>query len=141
VRRPSLSIVRSTALLPIVVPLLAGCHPVDVASTTGADAGADAVQGCADTMYIDRSAPGAERNITWDPGIASAPERCMQVRVGQQVRWNGSFAAHPLDAEDGDTPNPIATHVEGLVVFSTPGTFGYHCGFHAQMKGAVRVLP
>jgi hypothetical protein len=64
VRRRSLSIVRSTAVLPIVVPLLAGCHPVEVAST----AGADAVQGCADTMYIDRSAPGAERNITWDQG-------------------------------------------------------------------------
>jgi plastocyanin len=65
----------------------------------------------------------------------------MQVRVGQQVLWNGSFGTHPLDAEDGDAPNPIASHTDGRVVFATPGTFGYVCGIHPQMRGAVRVVP
>jgi hypothetical protein len=60
--------------------------------------------------------------------------------VGQQVRWVGSFGTHPLDGEGGDLPNPVAQHQDGIVTFTVPGTYGFVCGFHPVMRGAVRVV-
>ncbi|MCG5054513.1 MAG: hypothetical protein KA712_16230 [Myxococcales bacterium] len=98
------------------------------------------VNDCAAGDFLDRTVANAERSLTWGFSIQTNPERCMRVMVGQQVRWVGSFGAHPLDAEGGDLPNPIAQHDEGVVTFSTPGTFGYVCGFHPVMRGAIRVV-
>ena len=100
-----------------------------------------AVQGCEPGMFLNRTAASADRGLTWSFSIASDPERCMEIAVGQQVFWNGSLGAHPLDAQGGDTPNPISAHSNGLVTFTAPGTFGYECGLHPVMKGAIRVVP
>lgn len=114
-----------------------------VASTLRANgAGAQSVvQECPPDGYVDRTATSADREITWGFSIQSDPERCMRVRVGQSVTFIGSFGAHPLDPEGGDLPSPIAAHTDGRVTFTTAGTFGYVCGFHPQMKGAVHVVP
>jgi hypothetical protein len=37
------------------------------------------------------------------------PERCLKIRVGQSVRWQGNFGDHPLEGDQGDDPNPIDT--------------------------------
>lgn len=97
-----------------------------------------AVQGC--EQFVKRTDPNADRQLSWGFSISLDPERCMEVAVGQQVTWVGSFGTHPLDAEEGDVPNPIAQHQDGVATFNTPGTFGYVCGFHPVMKGAVRVV-
>ncbi len=98
------------------------------------------VPGCQADAYLDRTAPAADRELEWTLSIASSAERCMQVRIGQSVRWVGNFGVHPLDPEGGDQPNAVATHADGLVTFGSVGTFGYVCGVHPSMKGAIRVV-
>jgi plastocyanin len=104
-------------------------------------AAAQVVQGCGSAQYLDRTAPGADRELHWDFGIENDPEHCLQVRVGQSVFWNGDLDNHPLGGQGGDTPNPISLHVDGSVTFNTPGTFGYKCLSHSGMIGAIRVVP
>ena len=99
------------------------------------------VNGCSsDNLYADLTGAGADRTLTWDLSVQSSPKRCMKVRVGQEVVWNGSFVAHPLAALGGDSPNPISNHVNGHVTFTSAGTFGYTCTIHAVMTGAIRVV-
>ena len=81
------------------------------------------------------------RTLTWEFGIQDGPERCIQVRVGQTVTWNGNLDDHPLAGDGGDTPNPISFHQNGSVTFTAPGTFGYVCLSHSPMVGAVKVVP
>jgi plastocyanin len=99
------------------------------------------VDECSAELYLDRTTQGADRTFHWDYSFAGDPERCITVRVGQSVTWQGNFGDHPLAADEGDQPNPIANHVDGLVTFTTPGTFGYRCNYHFEMRGAIRVLP
>jgi hypothetical protein len=138
---------RSARLLAAVLSV-AGCQ---AAHDTGPHAGHATsvpptrsplvVQGCEETAYVDRRAPAADRELAWILSIASDPERCMSITVGQSVVWTGNFNVHPLDPQGGDTPNPITGTETGAVVFTTPGTFGYVCGVHPSMKGAIRVVP
>jgi plastocyanin len=103
------------------------------------------VQGCQPDQYLDRTAPGDDRQMTWDFGIATDPERCMQVRVGQAVVWSlapgDSFDVHPLAGSGGDMPNPISLHQNGVVMFGSAGTYGFVCLNHSTMKGAIKVVP
>lgn len=65
-----------------------------------------------------------------------------QVRTGQTVRWEGNFTAHPLNASEGDAPNPIASHAgSGVVTFPQPGIYGFKCAFHFEMAGAIQAVP
>jgi len=44
----------------------------------------------------------------------------------------------------GDSPNPIQATSSGMsksFTFDSPGTFGFGCGIHASMFGAVLVEP
>jgi hypothetical protein len=106
-----------------------------------ARAQAQVVQNCEANQYVDRTAPGADRSLPWDFGITTAPERCMQVRVGQTVVWNGDLDVHPLGGQGGDAPNPISLHQNGSVTFNSAGTFGFVCLSHSSMKGAIKVVP
>jgi len=96
------------------------------------------VNDCQTSQFTDRRA--GVRTITWDFGVTSAPERCMQVQVGQTVVWNGDLSSHPLAGSGGDSPNPISAHQNGSVTFTAPGTFGFVCLAHSSMKGAIQVL-
>jgi len=98
------------------------------------------VQGCLTGQYLDRTAAGADRELTWDFSIGTDPERCLQVKVGQSVFWNGVSDNHPLGGSGGDQPNPIGLHNEGVVTFTNVGTFGFVCLNHSSMKGAINVV-
>lgn len=100
-----------------------------------------AVDDCGESQYLDRRAAAADRALTWDYSIAGDPERCLVIQVGQSVHWQGNFGDHPLDPDQGDTPNPIAGHAAGLVTFDRPGVFGFRCNFHLSMRGAIKVVP
>jgi len=101
---------------------------------------AQVVQNCQPAQYVDRTAPSADRQLNWNFGISSDPERCMQVRAGQTVVWNGDLDVHPLGGSGGDSPNPISLHQNGSVTFTAPGTYGYVCLAHSSMTGAIRVV-
>src|SRR5262245_37607561 len=100
----------------------------------------EVVQGCQPDQYVDRTAANADRQLSWDFSITSDPARCMQVRAGQTVVWDGDLETHPLAGQGGDTPNPITFHANGSVTFNSPGTFGFVCLSHTPMKGAIEVL-
>ena len=118
-------------------------------STPASDAAADLVEGC--TTFVDRTDPTNTdgRVLLWDPSIAVDDSRCLQIKVGQTVTWGdgsggpGDFKNHPLIAFEGDDNNPIENliYATGVVTFDAPGTFGYVCGTHPAMKGAVKVVP
>jgi plastocyanin len=105
-----------------------------------ANADAQVVQNCQPNQYVDRTAPGASREITWDLSVVNAPERCMKVRVGQTVLWNGDLGMHPLGGQGGDDPSLITFHDNGSVTFTKVGTFGFHCLVHSVMIGAIMVV-
>ncbi len=124
----------------------------DGGTTTPTEAGADAgpqrtVNSC--RTYLDRTAETASRSLLWDFAIATAEERCIRVKAGQSVIFGdgasgpADFATHPLVAEGGDEPNPIGRYDEatGKVTFAEAGTFGYACGNHPAMTGAILVVP
>ena len=101
------------------------------------------INGC--TSFVDRTAPDASRRLAWDDGIAHDPARCMHVRIGQTVTWAGDFNEHPLGPYRGAEPSPIVAKADSSashnVTFTTPGTFGYLCGDHPEMIGAIFVAP
>lgn len=100
------------------------------------------VSGCDD--FVVRTDGDADREVAWGFVITTSDERCMTVAVGQSVVYEGSFAGHPLGPSDGDTPNPFAHFVQtttrATVTFPAVGTYGFECGNHATMRGAVRVV-
>ena len=51
-----------------------------------ARAEAQVVQGCQPDQYLDRTAAGADRQITWDFSIVTDPERCLH-RPMHDRRW------------------------------------------------------
>jgi plastocyanin len=104
------------------------------------EAKAQVVQGCQPDQYLDRTAPGAVRQLTWDFGIVTDPAHCIQIQTGQTVVWVGDFSTHPLGVPGNDTSNPILFHNNGSVTFNAAGTFGYQCNAHAPMIGAIKVV-
>ena len=118
-------------------------------TSTGAEAGgADAADAApvevnACKTFVDRTAAGASRNITWDFPVSTAPERCMTIKVGEAVTFMGDFTLHPLMAGGGDSPNPFSMvdTTTGKVTFAKAGLYGFACGNHPSMIGAIQVVP
>jgi plastocyanin len=107
----------------------------------GGDSGApEPVNGC--TTFEDRTAEGANRTLTWDFSITTSPDRCIRIKAGQTVTWEGSLEAHPLLPSGGDSPSPVSgvDTTTGEVTFPSAGTFGYVCDVHPAMLGAVEVV-
>jgi hypothetical protein len=98
------------------------------------------VDDCAEARYLDRTSAGADRHLNWTYSFAGDPEQCIKIYAGQSVQWDGNFGDHPLDPDQGDTPNPVATHNNGLVTFAQPGIYGFRCNFHREMRGAIWVV-
>jgi plastocyanin len=103
------------------------------------------LNGCSDTNYQDRTDAAADHEITWDLSVGSSDERCLEIKAGQSVKFVGNFTTHPLQEKGGDTPNPIAdadlSGADTTVTFDTAGEFGFVCGVHASMTGAIKVVP
>ncbi len=122
---------------------------VDSGTTTDTDAAAasDVVNGCAVDAYLNATADGDTREIVWDLSVASTEAHCMAIKEGQTVTFKGDFASHPLVASGGDSPNPISTKFDaatGKVDFTgagKDGIYGFVCGNHPSMMGAIYVLP
>ena len=67
--------------------------------------------------------------------------KSLTVRVGTRVTWaNRDATAHTATADHGgfDT-GTVAPKATRTIDFQHPGTFTYHCAFHAFMTATVRV--
>lgn len=111
--------------------------------TTGNDGGT-ALNGC--TTFVDGTdADGGSRTLTWDFSITTDPKRCLKIKAGQSVTWSGNFTTHPLAAAGGSSPNPVQGNspvgTTVAIPFPNAGTYGFVCGAHPQMKGAIEVTP
>lgn len=112
-----------------------GAEAADSDAADGAAADArPAVNGCIE--YVDRTGGDEVQIMPWEDAIASDPQRCMKVRVGQTVSFVGDFDEHPLAPRGGDTPSPIAEQTQ----LNQVGVFGFFCTAHPSMNGAIWVV-
>lgn len=141
--RPALSLALALALAACsggddTSPSSPGTSSGSSGATSSSGGGSATVNGC--TAFEDQTAATAARKIVWDTSVASKANRCMKVKVGQTVAYEGNFATHPLGAAGGDSPSPFASVPDtGKVTFDRAGTFGYVCRVHPSMTGAVLV--
>jgi plastocyanin len=75
------------------------------------------------------------------------------IAAGRGVRWaNAGPSAHTVNADGGSFAGSLGAPGMGVYgyptgggsyskVFTTAGTFAYHCTIHAQMTGVVIVTP
>jgi plastocyanin len=73
-------------------------------------------------------------------GLAFNPAQ-INARVGEDVMWNfdDKGVAHTVTADDGSFDSGKQTDGEFKHAFDKPGTYGYHCSIHPDMKGMVTV--
>ncbi len=119
------------------IAAVVACGGDDTSSTP--DSGSSSLNGCTDASYSDQTAAGA--TITWDFTVSP---KCVKIKAGQTVTWNGNFATHPINPFGGDQGSPVPSTSTGNTAkgtFPTAGTFGFHCVNHPSMLGAVKVVP
>lgn len=129
----------------------------DAALADAADAAADAGDdedgpggaGCkaADFAANDRRDPNAARTILFPvPGAQGYTPRCLMIRAGQSVTWQGDLAVDPLEPRTQNPPNPITLTAAGNTVtftFAKKGRYRYGSATNPiqAMRGAIDVRP
>lgn len=111
-------------------------QPIDggVDGPSGSCAVAD-FAGC--TTFEDRTAEGADRRVTFRD-FEYTP-KCMRIRAGQTVVFEGDFDRHPLLTSCGPAlslDKRTGTGPASFVV-GAPGRYGYYCLDHGNAGGAV----
>jgi plastocyanin len=73
--------------------------------------------------------------------FAFAPP-ALTVKVGTRVTWtNEDSTAHTATADQGGFDTGSLNQGKSMTIqFNTPGTFTYHCAFHAFMTGTIKVV-
>jgi plastocyanin len=109
------------------------------------------VNGCTGGDYGDHTTEPST-TVKWDESIEKSFDRCIRVKVGQSVSYEGDFSKHPMEASGGDSESPFKDIAERVTNAGTPqeavafkftktGVFGYKCTKHPSMAGAVLVVP
>jgi plastocyanin len=97
------------------------------------------VNSCQMADYMDFTTGAAPTIMFPTTATPATPTpRCVKIKTGTTVTWTGNFSAHPLAASGGDVPNPIMSGP--TATFANAGVYGFHCGIHATMTGAVWVI-
>jgi plastocyanin len=103
-----------------------------------------------DFDQYDETAPDASRHIVFSfhANVQQYAPRCMKIKAGDSVTWEGDFTDHPLVGAGGDVPNPvdiamIATGTLGTIAFPNQGWYGFECQVHESPLeyGAILVVP
>ena len=112
------------------------------------DAGGEPPPPCttADFQANDRRGAKKARLITFAAGDAPAPyaPRCMMIRAGQTVTWEGAFRVDPLEAQSQSPPSPITLTAAGntaTFTFVEKGRYRYGSTANLAMRGALDVRP
>jgi plastocyanin len=66
----------------------------------------------------------------------------LTVKVGTRVTWtNEDNTAHTATADAGSFDTGTLNQGKSMTIqFNKPGTFAYHCSFHAFMSGTIKVV-
>ena len=72
---------------------------------------------------------------------AFAPQS-LTVKVGTRLTWtNSDSTAHTATADQGSLDTGTITRAQSKTIdFGHPGTYAYHCAFHAFMRGTITVV-
>lgn len=118
----------------LLLPLLAAVVVLAVALPLGQHGGS--------------SAAGSKSSVTVSSGAVQVPISMydfkppkLTVKVGTRITWtNRDATAHTATGDNGgfDT-GTIGPGQSKTVDFKRPGTFAYHCAFHAFMTGKITV--
>ena len=87
------------------------------------------------------NSPAQIVNCTTSPNGCFSPNP-IRITAGSTVTWtNTSSKAHTATSDAGawDTGAIGTGATSSAVTFNTPGTFAYHCNFHADMHGSIIV--
>jgi hypothetical protein len=113
-----------------------------------------AINGCDNPNEFEADPdPSDPLFVDWADIYQADTPICLRIEAGDQVAWavgqlegheNETFATHPVVPTN--TPSPIAGKSTAddenyEVTFPTPGTFGFNCSNHPNMKGVVWVVP
>lgn len=112
--------------------------------------------GCSNGVSLRGSGGGGGNNPTASITVqdfAYAPN-VIAISAGTKVNWqNDGPSSHSITSDStgfdsgalaGPKPNPYGGMTNGglfQMTFNTPGTYTYHCMFHAQMHGTITVQP
>ena len=129
--------------------LLAACGGTDtgVSNTTGATPQTAVTPTSAVTPTPTTAATGSGQDITITGGAGSyafSPDT-LTIPVGTTVTWtNTTKAPHTVTSDDGKsfdsgTDKPIDPGATFSFKFTQPGTYAYHCRFHASMVAKIIV--
>jgi plastocyanin len=130
----------ATAATPSTVNSTAPAAPASTqpstapASEDGGGASAAAACAVAETGAT-ATATVTIKSFTYSPDPITA-------KVGDVIGWsNEDSAGHTATLDDGTcTTDTIANGASGLLVFTAPGTYPYHCNIHpTQMKGTITI--
>ena len=135
----------------VVVALAAGCGDggggtAAGAATTGTTSQAAGGGGGGRGGYGEAGGGGgggnAARGEVSIADFAFAPDS-LQAQVGEKVTWENqdTGVTHTVTADGGAfNSGDLANGKRFSFVFSTTGTFAYHCAIHRNMHGTVRVV-
>lgn len=137
--------------MPAATVDMASNNPTPDMATAAPDMAGPAVfNGCNTADFVDRTAAGAIRTVTFGTAGNTYSPKCITIAAGQSVMFSGMFGSHPLrpgvgaNATAGSPNNPITVTSAGATAsftFPTAGTYPYNCQFHdaGGMNGVVKV--
>jgi plastocyanin len=66
----------------------------------------------------------------------------LTVKVGTRLEWtNRDSTAHTATADQGSLDTGTINPAQSKTIdFTKPGTYAYHCAFHAFMRGTITVV-
>ena len=114
--------------------------PATVAVVVAAVAVALANHGGSSSAAPTPATVSGARAVVKIKNYAFAPQT-LTVKAGTRVTWtNDDSTAHTATADQGSADTgTIEPGQSKTIDFTKPGTYAYHCSFHAFMTGTIRV--
>ncbi len=133
---------RAAAVVLCACGALAGCGSSTSTSTSTSTSSSSIAIAARSTTAAPTSAPIASAATPVAISNFVFAPVAVTVKVGAQVNWtNRDSTAHTATANDGSFDTGALNQGQSKVVrFSKPGTYTYHCVFHAFMVGHLIVV-
>jgi plastocyanin len=119
-----------------------GATPSPAASTGSAPSTAASAAGSAAAAACATAPAGGTAAVSVTVKDFSFSPEPVQAKVGDVIAWtNTGSVSHTATLDDNScSTDQLANGATGMLVFSAPGTYPYHCKIHpTQMKGTIQV--
>ncbi|MBK06567.1 MAG: hypothetical protein CL920_29465 [Deltaproteobacteria bacterium] len=103
------------------------------------------------TNYTDLTASASIREVKFGSAGSgnSYTPKCIKIKVGQTVKFDGNFSGHPLktQCQEASDMTDTSTGTTKNFTFTKPGYYNYYCQFHSNgttgsgMAGNIWVVP